>query len=71
MAREREIAVVVPLVVPPVGALLIALVAVVVGAVLVAVVVCTAHFSDGSSVVPSTPGPCAPFCSAPLGGGQR
>ncbi|GAB4590358.1 hypothetical protein [Nocardia sp. IFM 10818] len=63
MVREREIRVDVVLAVPSLGFLLSGLAVVVLLAVVVAVVVTASDFSDGSSTVPSTPGPCEPFCS--------
>ncbi|MFE3023362.1 hypothetical protein [Nocardia tengchongensis] len=63
MARlQTTVYVPVVLAVPAIGVLLWGLVIAAVAAVLIAVAVTTAHFSDGSSTVPSTLGSCEPFC---------
>ncbi|MFE3060378.1 hypothetical protein [Nocardia sp. NPDC059239] len=61
--RVVDIYVPVVLAVPAVGVLLWGVFLAAVAAALIAVAVSTAHFSDGSSTVPTTLGDCAPFCA--------
>ncbi|MGW5230416.1 hypothetical protein ACWEP5_36480 [Nocardia niigatensis] len=78
MARRIDVHVPVVLAVPAVSAVLWGFFVVVVLAAVLAAGVSCAHFSDGNSTVPTTLGPCEPFCAmrsdaapVPQGGEQR